>query len=316
MKNLFIVVSILFLLMGIETNAAFLQPNQPATVTTTGLNSTSGVLNWDILTNSASGWYDTLNQYGSFTADIYTTTSVTGGVITFEQTNDKTNDSAGITMNLQDATVLTQTNVTSLTLAATTVKHYVGVISSRYIRFRISTAFAGTGTLGATVHFRNAGYVPLVQSINQATAGSLNTTATIASGTVTTVSTVTAANIAPGTTNGCLSPGSTLLSISGATSGTSATQIIALVAAKKIFICSMTIIAVSGTTPTFSLVQGTGSNCVTSQTTLVSAFSTATAGQVFTFASPVAVGVSAQELCYLDTGTTPVQNYTITYTQQ
>lgn len=307
---------LLTLLFGSYSNAAFIQPNQPATVTTTGLNSSTGVLNWDILTNSASGWYDTLNQYGSFTADIYTTTTVTGGVITFEQTNDKTNDSAGIVLNLQDASVLTQTNVTTLTLAATTVKHYVAPISSRYIRFRISTAFAGTGTLGATVHFRNAGYVPLVQSVNQATAASLATTATIASGTVTTVSTVTSASIAAGTTNGCLSPGSTLVSISGATSGTAATQIIALSAGKKIFICSMTIMAVSGTTPTFSLVQGTGTNCATSQVVLVSAFSTSTAGQVFTFASPVAVSVSADAVCYLNTGTTPIQNYTITYTQQ
>jgi hypothetical protein len=298
----------LFLLFSTPCFGAYLSTTVPVTVKPTAYNSTTGVLNWDMLSNSASGWYDTL--------DIYTTTTVTGGVITFEQSNDITADSAGVVWNLQDVTVLTQTNVTTLTLVASTVKHYIAPINSRYVRLRISTAFAGTGTVGVTAQFRNAGFVPLVQSVNQATAGSLNTTATIASGTVTTVSTVTAANIAPGTTNGCASPGSTLVSISGATSGTAATQIIALSAAKKIFICSMTIIAVSGTTPTFSLVQGTGTNCAAGQVALVSSFSTATAGQVFTFAAPVAVSVSADAVCYLNTGTTPVQNYTITYTQQ
>lgn len=317
MKNLLIIGSILFLLMGIETKAAFLQPNQPITVTTAAFTSVTGTLNKDMLTGNASGWYDTLNQYSSIAADIYTTTTVTGGVLTFEQTNDSTNDAAGVVWNIQDVTVLTQTNVTTLTLAATTVKHYIAPISSRYVRFRISTAFAGTGTVGATVHFKTQPYSPLVYSVNQATAASLASTATIASGTVTTVSTVTADNIAPGTTNGCLSPGSTLISVTGATSGTSATQIIALVAAKKIFICSMTITSVSGTAPTFSLVQGTGTNCATGQTTLVQAFATATtAGTLYTFANPVAVSVSANAVCYLDGGTTPVQNYQITYTQQ
>lgn len=309
----FMKILLLALLLSSTSFAAFLQPSQPVTVTTAAYSSSTGTLNKEMLTGNTSGWYDTQNLYSWFAADIYTTTTVTGGVITFEQTNDTANDASGITLSLQDATVLTQTNVTTLTLAATTVKHYHAAITSRYIRFRISTAFAGTGTVGATVNLRTTSYAPLVVNVNQATAASLN--ATVA-GNLTTVATVTAAGIAPGTTNGCLSPGSTLVSISGATSGTAATQLIALVAAKKIFICSMTIMAVSGTTPTFSLVQGTGTNCATSQVVLVNAFSTATAGQTFAFANPVAVSVSADAVCYLQTGTTPIVNYTITYTQQ
>lgn len=164
----------------------------PITLTTSAFNSSTGVLNWDMLSNTASGWYDTQNMFPWFTCDIYTTTTVTGGVLTFEQTNDTTNDSSGTTVNLQDATVITQTNVTTLTLVASTVKHYHAAITSRYVRFRFSTAFAGTGTVGATVQFRTSSYAPLTLSVNQATAGSLATTATIASGTVTTVSTVTA----------------------------------------------------------------------------------------------------------------------------
>lgn len=115
--------------------------------------------------------------------------------------------------------------------------------------------------------------------------------------------------------NPCQNPSATLASISGSTSGTSAVQIIALSGSTKIYICSMSIVGVSGTTPAFGLVQGTGSNCVTGQTTVVPAFTT-TAGVLYSFVTPVFVGTAGAELCYKDTGTTPVQNYTITYVQQ
>ena len=80
--------------------------------------------------------------------------------------------------------------------------------------------------------------------------------------------------------NACMNPTSTLASISGVTSGTAAVQIIAASGSTKIYICSMTIISSSGTTPTFSLVYGTGSNCGTGQNTLISAFATATTAGV------------------------------------
>jgi len=115
--------------------------------------------------------------------------------------------------------------------------------------------------------------------------------------------------------NPCLNSLAPLKSITGATSGTAATQIIALSATQTIYVCSLTVMAVSGTTPTFSLVYGTESNCATGQGTTVAAFSTATAGQVFTFAWPVAVLPAGNALCYLDSGTTPIQNYQLTYVQ-
>lgn len=115
--------------------------------------------------------------------------------------------------------------------------------------------------------------------------------------------------------NPCMNPTVTLVSITGATSTTNATQIIALSGSTKIYICSLSVIGVSGTLPTFSLVQGTGSNCVTSQTTVVQAFSTL-ANAITAFAGPIAVGAAGNELCYKDGGTTPVQNYQLTYVQQ
>lgn len=115
--------------------------------------------------------------------------------------------------------------------------------------------------------------------------------------------------------NPCLNPSATLVSATGATSGTSAVQIVALSGSTKIYLCSLSVIGVSGTNPTFSLVQGTGSNCATGQTVLVQSWAT-TAGAIYAFANPVAVGVAGNALCYLDTGTTPVQRYTLTYVQQ
>lgn len=118
-----------------------------------------------------------------------------------------------------------------------------------------------------------------------------------------------------GTGNPCTSPTATLVSITGATSGTNAAQIIALSGSTKIYVCSLSVLGVSGTTPTFSLVQGTGSNCATGQTVVLQAFGT-TAAQFYPFPSPVAVGGAGKALCYLDTGTNPVQNYHLTYVQQ
>jgi hypothetical protein len=115
--------------------------------------------------------------------------------------------------------------------------------------------------------------------------------------------------------NPCQNPSATLVSANGATSGTAAVQIVALSGSTKIYICSLTVIGVSGTSPTFSLVQGTGSNCATGQTIVVRSWTT-TAGSLYAYANPVAVGAAGNALCYLNTGTTPVQNYTLTYVQQ
>jgi hypothetical protein len=115
--------------------------------------------------------------------------------------------------------------------------------------------------------------------------------------------------------NPCLNPSASLVSATGATSGTTAVQIIALSGTTKVYLCSLSVIGVSGTTPTFSLVQGTGTNCGTGQTVLVQAWTT-TAGAIYAFANPVAVTAAGNAVCYLDTGTSPVQRYTLTYVQQ
>ncbi len=137
----------------------------------------------------------------------------------------------------------------------------------------------------------------------------VGTHAVTQSGTWTTTEGTTA-----GAGNPCMNPQATLVSISGATSTTNATQIIALSGSTKIHICAMSIVGVSGTTPFFSLVYGTGSNCASGQTVLVQTWATA-AGTIYTFGGPVAVAAAGNAVCYKDTGTNPVQNYTMTYVQ-
>lgn len=208
---------------------------------TTVFTSSTGVINTDMLSGSINGWYDAA-AYNQLSTDIYTGTTVTGGVITFEQTDDVTSAAVGISLDLQDQTVLTQTNVTSLTLAASTVKHYQTSLLKRYVRFRLSTAFAGTGTVGATVVFRQGPYAPLTMPVNQATAGSLNTT--VGSGTITTVSTVTASNSAI--------PGIVADVASAAITTTTTTATLTPTAGQS-YSVSIPVTVVSGTTPTFAV---------------------------------------------------------------
>ena len=115
--------------------------------------------------------------------------------------------------------------------------------------------------------------------------------------------------------NPCQNPNATLVSTGVTTAGTAAVQIVALSGSTKIYICSLTVIGQSGTTPTFSLVQGTGAACVTGQTVVVPAFATPV-NTLFAFANPVSAGVAGNALCYLQTGTTPVTKVQVTYVQQ
>jgi hypothetical protein len=115
--------------------------------------------------------------------------------------------------------------------------------------------------------------------------------------------------------NPCQNPNATLTAIAGATSGTSATQIIALASGKQIFICSVVLTTISGTSPTYKLEYGTGSNCAVVVGTLVGPSAVSVAGNVFSYANAFIVPAS-DELCYLDGGTTPIYDYAIVYVQQ
>lgn len=115
--------------------------------------------------------------------------------------------------------------------------------------------------------------------------------------------------------NPCMDPSIYLQTASGQTSGTTLTQVIPLVTGQQIYICSLAIQGVSGTTPTLSWSYGTGANCGTGTTTLIPSMATA-AGAFFPFPMPVTKVPAGKALCYQGGGTTPVQNYVLTYVQK
>ncbi len=213
---------------------------------------------------------------------------------------DNTN---GMWVNVKTGTIATITNpVTVIQPTATLLNATVVQPTATQLNM---TAVQPTGTnLHTVLDSGTLTSVTNAVTVAQSTATSLNAN-------VNTLTTISGANA-------CMNPTSTLASISSATSTTAAVQIIASSGSKKIYVCSMTVVSVSGTTPTFSLVYGTGTNCGTGQGVLIQAFPTsATAGTFYTFANPTAVTPASQALCYLDTDSgTPVQNYTISYVQQ
>jgi hypothetical protein len=96
-------------------------------------------------------------------------------------------------------------------------------------------------------------------------------------------------------------------------STTSAVQLVAASAAKKIYVCSFFVIG-GGTSPTLSLEYGTGTNCGTGTTLLMGAIPLSTTTPT---ASPFLVGATpvSNALCYLLAGTSPTAVGVISYVQ-
>lgn len=127
--------------------------------------------------------------------------------------------------------------------------------------------------------------------------------------------TSTVVGLSPNGGNPCANPSATLAMVAGQTSGTASVELIALSGSAKIHVCNITVQGISGTTPTFALRYGTGTACATGTVTIIGAFTT-TANATFNWPGPAFVTPAGQALCYIQTGTTPVSNYAITYVQQ
>lgn len=263
----------------------------------------------------------TVNVAASQTIGLASGSAVVGHVI-----NDASSAVIGhVVVDTAPTTAVTIASLPALTTGSAVIGHVIADSGS-------TTAVTGTVTANATLSAETtkvigtvnvaaaqtvglaAGSAVVGHVINDASSAVIGHVIADSGSTTAVTGTVTVTQATTGG-NPCLNPGATLVSANGATSGTTAVQIVGLSGTTKIYLCSLTVIGVSGTTPTFSLVQGTGSNCVTSQTVVVQSWTTA-AGSIYAFANPVAVGVAGQELCYLNTGTTPVQRYTLTYVQQ
>ena len=140
---------------------------------------TAPVLNIDLLTNGASGWYDA-GQFHSATFQIQTG-GVSAGVLTFEQTNDITRSPAGNLLQVFDMTTQNANPVTSLTLAANATRLFGAAITARYVRVRVSTAVVG-GNVSCSGVFSQQPFSNTTLNMQQATAFNLQTTAVIAPG--------------------------------------------------------------------------------------------------------------------------------------
>lgn len=141
---------------------------------------TAPVLNTDLLTNGASGWYDA-GGFHSATFQIQTGAGISAGVLTFEQTNDIQRSPAGNLLQVSDLTTQNTNPVTSLTLAANATRLLGASIKARYVRVRVSTAVVG-GNVSCSGVFSQQPFTDTIFNIQQATASNLQTTATIAAG--------------------------------------------------------------------------------------------------------------------------------------
>ena len=82
-------------------------------------------------------------QYRSVAVQIDTGAGISAGVVSFEGSNGLDSSVSWAALTLFDVTASTPAGVTSLTLAASTNKYYVGPINFRYFRIRVSTTVAG-----------------------------------------------------------------------------------------------------------------------------------------------------------------------------
>lgn len=137
-----------------------------------------------VLASAGTGSYDTLNgttgiSFRTVSLHIVPASgTVTAGVITFEGSNDNFVSTAA-PLFLTDVVNVTAIPVSTVTLAANTPRYFTGAIPFRYFRARISTGITGTTT--GVQCFSVFSPIPFSSprlTVSQATAASLNVTAT------------------------------------------------------------------------------------------------------------------------------------------
>lgn len=138
------------------------------------------VIEINLLTNKVSGWFDA-GEYHSATFQIQTGAGITAGELTFEQTNDITRSPAGNLLQVFDLTAINANPVTSLVLAANTTRMFAAAITANYVRVRVSTAVVG-GNVSTSAVFSQQPFSNTTLNMQQATAGNLQATATLAAG--------------------------------------------------------------------------------------------------------------------------------------
>jgi hypothetical protein len=129
--------------------------------------STAGASGLDAMTG-------TTISYRSFYCQVTGNSGITGGAVIFEGSN---NNLAYTPLTVYDDAIFTGTPITgAITIAANTNRFFSGKISYKFIRCRISTAFAG-GTVNALTRFSTSDYIPRIFTIGNPTAANLLTNA-------------------------------------------------------------------------------------------------------------------------------------------
>jgi len=152
-------------------------------LTVTGASAQTAIVN-NILTNP-SGTASTFVG-GFHSGSVQVTSTGTAGTFLFEGSNDNVNFQS---IPVYSQLILTGTPITTAITASASQSIYTFPISFNYMRLRIVTTITG-GSIQAFSRFSQTTWTPAVFQVAQNTAGNLSTTATISSGTVTTVSTV------------------------------------------------------------------------------------------------------------------------------
>ena len=135
----------------------------------------------NILTVAAGAAATDGTGYRSFSVQVVSTG--TAGTFIFEGCNDNVNFQ---TIPVYGQLIATGTPITAAITATATQLIYTGPQTTRYIRLRIATAITG-GSIQAFTKMSQTPWSPAFFQATQATASNLQTTATIASGTITTL---------------------------------------------------------------------------------------------------------------------------------
>jgi hypothetical protein len=251
--------------------------------------------------------------------------ALTSGTVTISVTGSDTEDPSELfgspggatsmppavaVVGAQDATTSTTVNPVRSQAPASAATTVPGLVVMDFVARTASPAYTATHFGHPSMDVTGSQLVMVGQAGGSAAAVKAASTAAVATDPALVVAQ------SPNGGNPCQNPNATLAMVAGQTSGTSSTQLIALNGSTKIYVCSMTIQGISGTTPTFALRYGTGTACATGTVTIIGAFTT-TANATYVWAGPSAfVTIAGQALCYIQTGTTPIANYAITYVQQ
>jgi len=122
------------------------------------------------LTSDGSG--TSCEQYNGTLLQVQSTAGVSAGAVSFEQSADGTN---WLPLQVFDVVSQNANPVTTLAIAASTVRLFAASLFCRFLRIRISTAVVGGSIQGMAVFSQNSP-LPLTRNVQQATASQLNAT--------------------------------------------------------------------------------------------------------------------------------------------